>query len=298
LINLYGIDAVSRKEWGAKPPAKKRTPVSRYDYLEVHHGVSGNDTARLDPVGVLRAYQKGHLDRGWSDLFYCSGIDKKGVLYDGRSEFRSHSGVWGEAFTVVLLGNNDTEEVTPEQAATIKKLWAGMKAENSAPTTRLAYHRERATLEKKYQSLCPGKFGIATVNNIRSGRDKDVSGNMDKEDVIEWQEILIEAGYDLGSFGPNEDGVDGEWGNLTDVAHDEFTAEAKNLRAWAQTLLDLKEVDTIDRLTAVRLDNAKLVSKLTAQVDKLEAEALSTEDTMGMVRDLQSVINEVVAWRG
>ena len=28
-----------------------------------------------------------------------------------------------------------------------------------------------------------------------------------------WQSALVMLGYDIGSFGPNKDGIDGEWGN-------------------------------------------------------------------------------------
>jgi len=42
--------------------------------------------------------------------------------------------------------------------------------------------------------------------------------------VIEIQQKLKKAGYNLGKFGPNEDGVDGQMGNITKVALDAFNA--------------------------------------------------------------------------
>ena len=50
---------------------------------------------------------------------------------------------------------------------------------------------------------------------------KPVSGN---EEVIEIQKKLKEAGYNLGTYGPNKDGVDGIMGNTTKLAYDAYKA--------------------------------------------------------------------------
>lgn len=36
-----------------------------------------------------------------------------------------------------------------------------------------------------------------------------------KEDIITMQQILKNAGYDLGTYGPNRDGIDGSWGKAS-----------------------------------------------------------------------------------
>ena len=36
------------------------------------------------------------------------------------------------------------------------------------------------------------------------------------------QQALVDLGYDIGSSGPNGDGVDGDWGRLSDIALREF----------------------------------------------------------------------------
>lgn len=38
------------------------------------------------------------------------------------------------------------------------------------------------------------------------------------EDIIKMQTTLKNAGYDLGNFGPNHDGIDGDWGGLSKTA--------------------------------------------------------------------------------
>ena len=44
--------------------------------------------------------------------------------------------------------------------------------------------------------------------------------------VTEVQRMLVELGYDLGSFGPRKNGVDGSWGNLSRIALIEFEESA------------------------------------------------------------------------
>ena len=127
---LPGLEVITRTAWGADGPYKTRTrvgPPTAYSYLEIHHGASNNANADNDPAAVMRYYQRLHRDNGWSDIFYCLGLDPYGVLWDGRSFYRSHkSPQWGEAFTIVLLGNYDLREPTASQLATIQRFWKAM----------------------------------------------------------------------------------------------------------------------------------------------------------------------------
>ena len=59
------------------------------------------------------------------------------------------------------------------------------------------------------------------VNESTTTTVKPVSGN---QEVIEIQKKLKEAGYNLGTYGPNKDGVDGVMGNTTKLAYDAYKA--------------------------------------------------------------------------
>jgi lysozyme len=49
-------------------------------------------------------------------------------------------------------------------------------------------------------------------------------GSTNRQAVLNWQGLLIANGYDLGTTGKRKDGVDGEWGALTDQATRDFQA--------------------------------------------------------------------------
>lgn len=40
----------------------------------------------------------------------------------------------------------------------------------------------------------------------------------DRKAVMQWQTFLKQQGYDLGTSGPNKDGIDGDWGGKTEKA--------------------------------------------------------------------------------
>ena len=243
-FEIYNLPVYTRSYWGARAPAKSRVWVGyeKYDYLEIHHGASGNLGAKNNPASVMRGYQNLHLSKNWSDLFYCVGLDKKGRLWDGRSGYRSHKGDWGNAFTVVLSGNNDIEDLTDAQRKTILDIWGGLSAVRGH-TVRFSYHAERAsTLNEGAISACPGKYAISFIKSARSGEPQDTvdesrdylsrgsSGaaveNLQKtlNDVFEI-EIIID-----GDFGPiTEEAVkraqvvlgvtvDGMWGEESELA--------------------------------------------------------------------------------
>ena len=44
----------------------------------------------------------------------------------------------------------------------------------------------------------------------------------DPELVKQLQKMLVTRGYDLGSYGPDKDGVDGAFGKLTETAANDF----------------------------------------------------------------------------
>ena len=62
------------------------------------------------------------------------------------------------------------------------------------------------------KAQCPGftlqRIADATRYHLKAGQ----GGSFGEVTDTEWQQGLVDLGYDLGSWGPNKDGVDGDWG--------------------------------------------------------------------------------------
>ena len=239
------VDIVTRNEWGAAPPAKSRIPVAEedYDYLEVHHGASNHAAAVDNPERVLRGYQKYHHGLGWSDIFYNLLIAPDGRVFEGRYGFRSHSGKWGNALTVCLIGNNDENYTTGKQEHALGRILHGLR-DVTGKVVRVSYHRERASLLKEGSvSACPGRYAIAFVERLRQEDPwgEDVLGVGDEGLKVEALQKLLNEHYgaDLdpdGIFGPVtkaavadaqavlEVKVDGLWGPDTQAAHEAWVS--------------------------------------------------------------------------
>ena len=59
-------------------------------------------------------------------------------------------------------------------------------------------------------------------------------------EIMRKQQILVDAGYDLGDTGPNEDGVDGDWGNKSEEAWDKHQKKLKK-----ETEMNNKEIQKL-----------------------------------------------------
>lgn len=74
----------------------------------------------------------------------------------------------------------------------------------------------------------------ATPSKVKSASSKSVakstSSKGDKHSLIEIQQKLVDLGYDLGTYGPNKDGVDGKRGRSTRAAIRQFQTDNKGLK--------------------------------------------------------------------
>jgi peptidoglycan hydrolase-like protein with peptidoglycan-binding domain len=61
------------------------------------------------------------------------------------------------------------------------------------------------------KAACPGATLEAIATAARHHLQADQGARGDVTD-LEWQASLVALGYDLGAWGPNKDGVDGDWG--------------------------------------------------------------------------------------
>jgi N-acetylmuramoyl-L-alanine amidase len=163
------LNILTRKEWGAREPnheapdeygfASRPTEPEWYIYpgdladiyqtIAIHHSASllaNNET--------MHSIQDLHMDRnGWADIGYHYGIDKDGLIYEGRDIGSRGSSVAGHntgTIGVVVMGNFEVDEPLEVQLTALQMLVNALTI--TYRPTHLAAHSEFNP-----ESLCPGR---------------------------------------------------------------------------------------------------------------------------------------------
>lgn len=202
------IDIVTREEWGARPPKRRHAISIPTKELWLHHS-AGNE---LGAAGV-RQIQNFHMDgRGWSDIAYSFLVDQVSLrVFEGRGagvaggHTKGHNTI---SHAICVMGNFDNTKPTQKLIDRIAELVQYGHDRGWWPDRLTGGHRDVSA------TACPGELlynKIHTINAIiRGGTGDDMT-----DEVVELQTILVEAGIDIGDFGPKKDGIDGKLGQFT-----------------------------------------------------------------------------------
>lgn len=101
---------------------------------------------------------------------------------------------------------------------------------------------------------CPGTFLADWLEERREGAE------WYPVEIADWQLALVALGYDLGAYGPDKDGVDGQWGGKSKMALLQFQKDN-----------ELPQSGMRDRLTAVALADAYLTARPLVAADPVPA---------------------------
>jgi hypothetical protein len=148
---------VPREQWGSAPQpipeSRKHTPK----YVTIHHaGVEykpGTDPAKF----VKNMQGWGQREKNWPDLPYHFLIAPDGRIFEARSmdyepdtntkyNLQGHIGV-------EMMGNFQTQRVSPQQLESCVKLVAWICQEKKIDPSQIAGHKDAAP----NQTTCPGK---------------------------------------------------------------------------------------------------------------------------------------------
>jgi hypothetical protein len=105
-------------------------------------------------------------------------------------------------------------------------------------------------------------------------KEFEISNNYD-DDVVKLQKILIDKNYDIGSYGPEKNGVDGKYGDLTKKAHeslisgitpDKFNKNSKidnvdNNIEDNKSTVDLSQINDVSSSSTYKRKNEKIGAK-------------------------------------
>lgn len=119
----------------------------------------------------------------------------------------------------------ENRQAAKEYARKIDQFRKGRAAESADKASRIAAIKaEIAKLESENESIEKALNVQPTTQESEpawSPTEEEMKALMfdpdtaSKEDIISMQQILKNAGYDLGTYGPNRNGIDGSWGKAS-----------------------------------------------------------------------------------
>lgn len=138
-------------------------PTNKPTHIVVHHSAVSR-TANGNQFDAVNRY---HADKGWGEIAYHYFIEPDGVLKAGReeSEVGAHckeAEMNFKSIGICLAGDFDTEDPTPVQLTTLRRIVAGLRSKYAIPAANVVGHRKFAT----YKS-CPGtRFTDALIAEV------------------------------------------------------------------------------------------------------------------------------------
>ncbi|WP_143960852.1 peptidoglycan recognition protein family protein [Litoribacter populi] len=168
------IQIMQREEWKALPP-KFDIPSHTPKFITIHHtGVKKNPDVTLEQkLRNLQAFSisndplaDGTPRKGWADVPYHFYIDMEGKIAEGRKvTFQGDSNTKYDLdghVSIVLEGNFEMEEVSPEQLASLQDLIFHLSEQYALSPTTLSGHLDQA------MTSCPGKNLYNLIPQLKS----------------------------------------------------------------------------------------------------------------------------------
>jgi len=165
----------TRDEWDASPTRSNHSPMGQITRMTIHHEGMGTfeDSSIAAVRRELRTIQKSHQGfRNWADIAYHFIIDPEGRVWEGRplkyqgAHAGNHNANKGN-IGIVVMGNFDVQEPTPEQVDSLRRLVRHFMNEYDIPLSKVYTHREINDLYGRGYTACPGKNLQREVTSMR-----------------------------------------------------------------------------------------------------------------------------------
>jgi len=168
---------------------------------------------------LAQIWERHHLNKGWRGLAYGWVIGMSGTVYRGRgwNNYAAHGGdMDGDGISendegipvAFLIGG--TQEPTNEAIVAFRELRGTLEADSRSRYSVLPLYGHK---DVRGGTPCPGDPLYALVQSNFGGIPLATFLTIEQ-----LQQALVDAGYDLGSSGPNDDGVDGDYGPKSKAA--------------------------------------------------------------------------------
>lgn len=200
-------------------------------------GVVFHQAAGVREVEDAARYHVGpnHLSPdGAPGLCYTFFVEPDGKIYQGND---LEDITWSQGGNVVPLpgtrgntnflavcfggdfsgpGHTGKDEPTKAQLESARALWAHLRDTLKLAPDALYGHSDFG------KPACPGEVLGALITELRT---EGLGGAVLPDTVKAWQAALVALGFDLGTWGPGKDGVDGDWGSASRRALVAFQTE-------------------------------------------------------------------------
>ena len=197
------------------------------------------------PLGsrTLKLGFKGEDVRAWQNILRLDGFTA--IVADGAygDKTKAATKVWQAARG--LSADGDVGPLTRGQIGRPPRL-----AEPSAASSSLA---ASPTVPK---TPVPAALTLSRFADP-SPSARTLAKGMKGEDVKSWQRIMKALGYDIGKFGPNKDGVDGDFGATLDRVTRQFQSDGIARYRDSSIVADGKVGPVSRRLVLLRTADAK-----------------------------------------
>lgn len=228
------MEIVTRAQWGARPPRRRLTMALPSRELWLHH-TAGTERG----ISGMRRIQNQHMDvKGWDDIAYSVVIDPADLtVYEGRGPGVIGGHTFGHnsiSHAICVMGDYDVLRPSDLLIAKIAEVVKHGNSQGWWPAALSGGHRDvRAT-------QCPGNHlypQIARINMLAHASGGPTMPTPDEfvEITKQVQTSLVRLGYDIGDFGPNKDGVDGDWGQVTSAVLSRAFNDIARLKAQPPT---------------------------------------------------------------
>jgi len=158
----YGVQLVTRAEWGARPPRYVNRIATPTPELWLHHTAGAGDDGPAD----VRDIQDYHMDvKGWSDIAYSYLVDDDGTVYQGRGAGVAGGHTEGHntiSHAICAMGNYETQTVGPVLLDAIRRLGAAGRDRRWWPGRFTGGHRDASGAS----TACPGRLLYAQLPNL------------------------------------------------------------------------------------------------------------------------------------
>jgi hypothetical protein len=211
LIVVYQFNNLGARSWHSGAPGRDSERFTDWRRAQGPGNSANQYTVGINLSGFFasRGYKPNHPSDPTAES-RRRGVAKTLICHPSIEQCRAVWGLWQTIGGVGIFGHHDTGKAAcPGNTASelVDAIWSGI-----------------ITTDRELDRWLSGRDSYILPGGYPSPSDVygDSAADQDIDYVTECQRMLVALGYDLGSYGPKRNGVDGDWGSASRIALIEF----------------------------------------------------------------------------